>query len=86
MTTRDDILFLCAAFEYFTAYLQTYTYEVLAANEKEYINQCKQICKKHNLELEETADKFLDSLFSNMAEIVRVRISNRFPEKHINKR
>lgn len=77
MTVRDDVLFLSAAYEYFTAYLQTYTYEVAAANEKEYINQCKDICNKHNLELEETAENFLDSLFDNMAEIVRVQISKR---------
>ena len=77
MTVRDDVLFLSAAYEYFTAYLQTYNYEVAAKNEKEYINQCKQICKKHNLKLEETAENFLDSLFDNMAEIVRVQISKR---------
>ena len=83
MTVRDDVLFLSAAYEYFTAYLQTYNYEVAAANEKEYINQCKQICKKHNLKLEETKDKFLDSLFDNMAEIVRVQISKRSQKREV---
>ena len=66
---REDILFLNSAYQYFTAYLQTYNYEILKANEKEYIKECKDICKKYGLTLND--DDFLNSLFNNINELVK---------------